>query len=164
MRIWLLSVALYASTVAAAGASDLVKDLSSAAAPLQSAALKASLDIRLAQQKMINNERVACIGMGRERCSRMIAEDRIKGPDLSGVTQTGPSVAQAKKDGRAAYDTWIVGKKPDQVTAAKKLYAAWLTQLDAVVSLPDPLDAGQSPAGIAYTQAVNEFQIDNPPE
>jgi len=147
-----------------AAASDLVKDLSAAAGPVRTAALKASFDVRLANQRMVTNERVACVGMGRQECSRMIALDRAKGPDLSSVTSTGPALEEARKAGRAAYDSWVQGKTPDQKAAARKLYAAWLTQLDTVVSTDDPLNAGQSPAGIAYSQAVNEFQIDNPPE
>lgn len=63
--------------------------------------------------------------------------------------------------GRAAYREFIVGKSEAQAAAAKAVYVAWLTMLDSMNGLKDsPNNVEQTPAGIAYRQAVNSYKVD----
>lgn len=129
----------------------LVAQLNSAAGGYTTAAFKANLDSKLGAQEM--------------------AYGQSPGP----ITPTVAAWKSTHDNGKAAYQAWIIGKTPAQVADAKKLYAAWLTRLDAMSHIQgnsnnmdssngDPGSVDQTPAGVAYEQAVNEFNIDNPVE
>jgi hypothetical protein len=69
---------------------------------------------------------------------------------------------ESKARGAAAYKAYVAGKTPSQVTAAKKLYVAWLTMVDGMgAGRTDPNDLQSTPAGRAYAQAWNEFKVDS---
>ncbi len=77
------------------------------------------------------------------------------------IAALGPARDSAHEKGKVAYQSFIVGKSPAQAAAAKKLYIAWLTMLDAFNGLKfDPGKIGEQPAGLAYNQAVNEYNVD----
>ncbi|WP_126537962.1 hypothetical protein [Aerosticca soli] len=141
----------------------LVAQLNEAAGDYSVAAFKASLDMQLASQKRDMDNRVAMATMSSQQFEQKLQADAAKGPDTSALAPLAPAWKSTHDKGRAAYEAWIAGKTPAQVAEAKKLYAAWLTRLDAMSHIDgDPNNVDQTPAGVAYEQAVNEFNIDNP--
>lgn len=141
----------------------LVAQLNSAAGDYSIAAFKANLDLQLASKKRDMDAQVAMATMSSQQYQAKMQADIAKGPDTSALAPLAPAWKSTHDKGKAAYETWIVGKTPAQIAEAKKLYAAWLTRLDAMSHINgDPNDVDQTPAGVAYEQAVNAFNIDNP--
>jgi len=141
----------------------LVAQLNEAAGDYSVAAFKANLDMQLASQKRDMENQVAMATMSSRQFQEKLQADAAKGPDTSALAPLAPAWKSTHDKGKAAYAAWIVGKTPAQVADAKKLYAAWLTRLDAMSHINgDPNSVDQTPAGVAFEQAVNEFNIDNP--
>lgn len=135
--------------------------LQSAFEEYRTARLQNFNDANLDTLKMQMNDRVQCVHMGRQECARMIELHAVTGADHSGDTPTAQAFLQAKEIAKAAYRARIAGASKEQIESAKKLYAAWLTELETFATYDGPpLDFDQTPAAVAYTQAANEYKID----
>jgi hypothetical protein len=120
---------------------------------------------QLAEMKMHADERVASVGMGHREAARMRVLNSVRGPDVPDDNgELSEASQKAYSQAKTAYQTWISGKSPTQQAAAKKLYAAWMTYMDALTATtgsPLQIDSDNPVAANAYHQAVNEFKVDS---
>lgn len=155
-----LCLAVFAGTTFAQSA-DFPTQLQRAFEVLRLAKINHQGDARLDDLKMRMNDRVQCMKMGTQECERMLELHAVTGADHSGDRPIAPAYAEAKEKAKAAYEAEIAGASKEHVRAAKKLYAAWLTELDTFAEFDgDPFDFDQTPSAVAYTQAANEYRID----
>lgn len=140
---------------------DFPTQLQRAFEDLRTAKLSHQNDARLDDLKMRINDRVQCVGMGTQECTRMLELHAVTGADHTGDRPIAPAYMQAKEKAKDAYESEIAGASKEHVRAAKRLYAAWLTEIDTFAAYDgDPFDFDQTPSAIAYTQAANEYKID----